>query len=364
MDIKFISEYWICSSPKIGSKRLMSLLSAIDWNTLFLFQHPNDVDYKSCGIPPDAAKLLISRANPEFIEKELNMLHSRKIIPIPFTDVRYPSLLKEIHLPPKLLYTMGRIELLSDKLFAIVGTRQCTSNGAKNTYNIAKDLSASGVSIISGLARGIDTYAHTGAIEGGTPTAAIIGCGLDIIYPPENEKLYFKIAETGVIISEYPLGTPPLAQHFAPRNRIISGMSYGVLLTQGRMKSGGNITVSIALQENRDVFALPGDISLPQSELPNNLIREGAQIVLGADTILNEYGWGKSYKAKPSVTKHNLDPFLKSILEFICDTERTLDEITIHCNKPVNEVGSAITELELLGVISRLPGNRFSLNNL
>ena len=204
-------------------------------------------------------------------------LDKNKIKTIKLEDSTYPEKLKEIYNPPKTIYLIGNEKLLNQKSIAIIGCRECTRYGAENAYKFGYELAKENICVISGFAKGIDTYSHKGAVSAKGKTIAVLGCGLDIIYPPENIKLYKQILlQGGAIISEYPLGSKPEKYHFPERNRIISGLSSGVLVIEAKKKSGTMITVDFALEQGREVYAVPGNISSENSYGTNELIKEGA----------------------------------------------------------------------------------------
>lgn len=216
-------------------------------------------------------------------------LDKSKIKTIKIEDEIYPEKLKNIYKPPKTIYLLGNEKILNQKSIAIIGCRKCTRYGAENAYRFGYDLVKKNFCIISGFARGIDTYSHKGAVAAKGKTIAVLGCGLDIIYPPENIELYKEILKTdGAIITEYPLGSKPEKYHFPERNRIISGLSDGVLVVEARKKSGTMITVDFALEQGREVYAIPGSIVEENSYGTNELIKEGAIPVTDiTDIILN-----------------------------------------------------------------------------
>lgn len=204
-------------------------------------------------------------------------LDKNKIKTIKLEDSTYPEKLKEIYNPPKTIYLIGNEKLLNQKSIAIIGCRECTRYGAENAYKFGYELAKENICVISGFAKGIDTYSHKGAVSAKGKTIAVLGCGLDIIYPPENIELYKQILLQGsAIISEYPLGSKPEKYHFPERNRIISGLSSGVLVIEAKKKSGTMITVDFALEQGREVYAVPGNISSENSYGTNELIKEGA----------------------------------------------------------------------------------------
>ena len=219
-------------------------------------------------------------------------LNTNKIQTIKLEDEFYPEKLRNIYAPPKMLYVLGNVELLQRKSIAIVGCRNCTKYGIENAYKFGYELATSNICVISGLAKGIDAYAHLGAVRAKGKTIAVLGSGLDVIYPPENAELYKEIImNNGAIITEYPLGSKPEKYHFPERNRIISGLSDGVLVIEAKKKSGTMITVDFALEQGREVYAIPGNISSESSYGTNELIKEGAIPVTNVnDIILNHYG--------------------------------------------------------------------------
>jgi len=211
-----------------------------------------------------------------------------KIKCIKITDNEYPEKLRHIYAPPQCLYVIGNESILSKKGIAIIGCRNCTQYGAKNAYKFSYEISKLGINVISGMARGIDTYSHKGAIMAGGNTIAVLGCGLDVIYPKENRELYKNIiVNGGAVISEFPLGTPPLKHHFPIRNRIISGLSDGVLVIEATKRSGTLITVNHALEQGKDIYALPGNIDSENSSGTNDLIKEGAIPITNIDDFDN-----------------------------------------------------------------------------
>ena len=205
-------------------------------------------------------------------------------------DSEYPDRLKNIYDPPIVLYINGALPIIDDEpVVSIVGTRRCTPYGIKSAEKLGYDLSSRGIIVITGLARGVDTAATRGALRGGSPVLGVIGCGLDVIYPPENGSIYDETAHAGAVISEYPPGSPPVPPHFPMRNRILSGMSLGITVIEAPKKSGALITASRALEQGRDVFVVPGNVDAATCEGSNALLREGATPILSGEDIINEY---------------------------------------------------------------------------
>ncbi len=222
------------------------------------------------------------------INKEnINEIVRKDLQTIEYGNKEYPEKLKNIYSSPQKLYVIGDKSLLHCKSIAIIGCRNCTKKGAYNAYRFGYELAKKGVCIISGLARGIDTYSHIGAIKAKGKTIAVLGSGLDVIYPKENKEIYCEILKNnGLIVTEYPLGAKPERYHFPERNRIISGLSDGVLVIEAKEKSGTLITVDFALDQGKDIYAVPGDITNENSFGTNNLIKEGATPVTIVDDII------------------------------------------------------------------------------
>ncbi len=240
------------------------------------------------GITPAMAQAIVGFRDWDKLEERLARLTAQGAEMVTQDDPRFPAGLKQIPYPPPLLYIKGTLAPADNLAVAIVGTRGASYYGLKAARRLAGALAVRGVTVVSGLARGIDTAAHQGALEMSGRTLAVLGCGLDVVYPPENLKLYQEIPEHGALVSEFPLGTPPEARNFPIRNRIISGLALGVVVIEAGVKSGTAITVRYALDQGREVFAVPGPIDSPTSTGPHRLIQEGAKLVQDVDDILAE----------------------------------------------------------------------------
>ncbi len=232
-------------------------------------------------------KIIAKRGSKEFSE-ELGLIERYKIDVLTILDPEYPPLLKECYSPPPVLYVKGNKNILREKCFAIVGSRRASFYGLNSSRKFAFELASLGLVIISGLARGIDSYAHKGALEAKGLTAGVLGSGILNIYPKENNKLAEEISDKGCVVSEFPLRTPPFKENFPRRNRIICGLCLGVLVVEAAQRSGALITAHIAIDEGRDVFALPGRIDSPLSKGGNSLIKQGAKLVEEISDILEE----------------------------------------------------------------------------
>src|SRR5580692_12783497 len=236
-------------------------------------------ELEAAGLSAGVAQSIASGCAFEEAAEQQQMVAKLGVDLIPITDARYPARLREIFDPPPLLYARGRVELLGHLMLAVVGTRRPTAYGTQVATRLSKDLSEAGLTIASGMARGIDTAAHRAVLEAGGDTIAVFGCGVDEVYPAENRKLAETLAEQGLVISEFPMGAPPYPQNFPVRNRIISGMSAGVLVVEGGEYSGSTITAKLAAEQNREMFAVPGNVTSKMSWGPNLLIKQGAKLV-------------------------------------------------------------------------------------
>ncbi|MGQ9920197.1 MAG: DNA-processing protein DprA [Desulfobacca sp.] len=279
-----------------------------------------------------------------------------------YHDPRFPEALRQIPYAPPFLYLLGTIEPADAMAIAIVGTRKPSHYGRKTGYRLAAELAQRGVTVVSGLARGIDTTAHQGAVEAGGRTLAVLGCGLDIVYPPENKELYRLIPRHGALLSEFPLGTPPEARNFPRRNRLISGLAQGVVIVEAGEQSGTHITANFALEQGREIYAVPGPVDLPGSVGPHRWIQQGAKLVRDAADILEEMRVpppGPGMPGPPAAVRSPQpeDP----ILSHLSLTPLQLDELIRLADLPTPEVMSRLTLLELQGLIQELPGKYFVL---
>ena len=271
------------------------------------------------GLPHLRKDAIYKNASETYIDDLFEKCAVNDVTPITMLDEKYPIRLKEIRNAPPTIYVKGNIEGIGENTIGIVGTRNCSHKGFELTKEIAYNLALSGVRIISGMARGIDSAAHIGAMKANMQNFAVLGCGVDVIYPKENEKVYHEILENGAIISEYLPGVPPLASNFPSRNRIISGLSKAILVVESSFKSGANITTKYATQQGKDVMAVPGPPYDIKSQLPNHIIKNGGLIVTEADDILIEYNWPKSSENSKNNKKMNikLDFFEEQIYSHI-----------------------------------------------
>lgn len=277
-------------------------------------------------------------------------------------DSNYPAELKEIFDPPIVLYVKGRLPSAENPKIAVVGSRMASAYGMRMAKSISKDLAAAGVVVVSGMALGIDAAAHQGALEGGGVTLAVLGSGIGKLYPPENRKLADEIAKNGAIISEHPMDEDPFPGHFPRRNRIISGLSRGVLVVEAREKSGALITADAALAEGRDVYAVPGNVDSAKSAGTNKLLKQGAKLVTCADDILEELGIHKTSAPSPVSSDVQLTEGESQLLSFLDGEPLHVDELIEQSGFSAQAAVSTLSLMELKGVVKQLPGKHFIRN--
>lgn len=345
-------------TPGLGRGTLFKLRESFGSFSAVLDASPAQL--QQCAGLTKTVKDALANPDESIFRQARRLLEHLGVQLVSFWDVGYPAALKQIHDPPALLYLRGTLP--ETEAFAIVGSRKATPGGLQLTREISAELASRGITIVSGMARGIDSAAHLGALDVSGSTVAVLGCGIDRIYPSENNRLFYRILEKNAIISEYPPGTPPLAGHFPGRNRIISGLSRGVLVVEAADNSGSLITSDFALEQGREVFSVPGAVKSKTSSGTNRLIKEGAQVVTEADDIL-QLLWPKL----PSKTQQHADiTFIEQLDErqrnlYQClDAEpQHIDEIGRKCNLTPMELSAILLDLELRGGVQALPGRYY-----
>ncbi len=297
-----------------------------------------------------------------FGDQQLATAEKLKVKILAYWTPAYPDLLRRIPDPPVVLFVNGDLEKLNGFNIAIVGTRSPTVYGKRVTEKLAKDLVAEGALIISGLARGVDAAAHIQTLKSGGRTVAILGTGLDILYPPENSAIAEKIVRSGALISEFPFGTKPDATNFPRRNRIISGMSLGVIVVEARERSGALITAHLALEQNREVFSIPGSIFSAQSAGTHALLKEGAKCVTHIGDILEELPKQGELFARQELTENtmlSMSPQEKEIFRKLSREPLHIDALSRSSGKTPSELLSILLQLEFSGAVKQLPGKMF-----
>ncbi|MFA5536075.1 MAG: DNA-processing protein DprA [Bacillota bacterium] len=287
-------------------------------------------------------------------------LRRKNVQVLTLLDSSYPGSLRQIYDPPLVLYYQGNWSQKDEHMLGIVGSRRTTVYGEKIAEKFGRELADAGFTIVSGMARGVDSYAHKGCLNAKGKTIAVLGSGLDVIYPKENAKLADEIKSTGLLLTEYPLGTPPLAINFPARNRIIAGLSLGILVIEAAIKSGALITADFAMELGKEVFAVPGPITSPNSEGTNSLIKQGAKLVSQVGDILEEYGF--SNKLMPDQTGSflkKLSPDESLIYELLGYNALRVEEIAKQTGWSLSKIQTILTLLELQGLVEQRPGKQF-----
>ncbi len=322
------------------------------------------------GITPRLAAAVASRRQPSLrLDEELEAITQSGCQVLTFNDENYPRLLRQIPDPPPCLYILGKLEPEMNAI-AVVGSRNATGYGKSVARRLCADLAACKLTVVSGMAMGVDTCAHKGALQAGGKTVAVLGTGLNRIYPAENRNLFGAIVENGAVVSELGLNAGPDARHFPARNRIISGMALGTLVVEATLKSGSLITARLAAEQNREVFAIPGSIQSFKSTGTHALIKQGAKLVESAQDILEELPVAchrqlaaafDRPESKPPVPQ-NMSPVDRKIFDALDVYPVHIDELVRKLELDPGELAAALLRLELEGVVSQTPGNLFSLS--
>ncbi len=331
---------------------------------------------KAKNVGPSTAEKIIASKDSFNVDRELELAQKLGISIINILDKRYPPPLKKIYDPPPLLYVKGSLDPADSLALAIVGSRRCTTYGSEQASRFAHMLASSGFCIVSGMASGIDTAAHSGALTAGGRTIAVQGCGLGSIFPPENTKLFHTIAENGACISELPIGFIPQSKNFPSRNRIISGLSMATLVVEASNRSGALITAKAALDQDRQVMAIPSPIDSPAGIGSNRLIKQGAALVDSVEDIMDALGYiGQDLKPHATVEsaaagrRAEMPLFDTSQIKLTADERmlfEALDHNALHCDELIaktnlapGKANSALVSLQLKALIKQLPGNYY-----
>ncbi len=292
----------------------------------------------------------------------LNKLAADDIKICTVEDDEYPQLLRNIFDPPYLFYYRGDLSIVQGLCIAVVGARAATNYGKVQARRFGQELARENVTVVSGMARGIDTEAHRGALAVDGKTTAILGCGLKVIYPPENKLLYRQICEVGLVLSEFPPEAHPEPGHFPMRNRTISGLSRGVLVIEAKIRSGALITADFALEQGRDVFAIPGPINSQNSAGTNNLIKQGAGLVSSVGDILAEYGLDKQniLASQQGELNFEYNPQERQVLTIIGHETVHFDYLLVSTQLDISQLSTLLLQMELGGIIRAMPGNYYA----
>jgi DNA processing protein len=350
---------------EIGWKTILKIIQC--YPDLKEVVHAKQQDLEFLEIRSVQARTICENLNEAFIHERLAAYEKQGAHILTIYDEAYPALLKQTSQPPWVLYYKGELRLLNNPIIAIVGTRVPTVYGKNIAEQFGEGLAHAGITVVSGLARGIDSCAHYGAIKQAASTVAVLGCGVDVVYPLENRPLYHEIASKGLLLSEFPLGTPAQPGLFPLRNRIIAGISLGTLVVEAALKSGSLITADQALDESRDVFVIPGPINSPKSQGVFTLIKVGAKVVVSIEDILEEYrGYIKIENADLGETNKDQTQVIfnadeQQIIDILTHAPVTFDHILEETQTNFGHLHAILLSLLMKKAINQLPGSIYSI---
>ena len=352
MNERFVDLYAV---PRMNETRLKNLLARFG-NPERVFDAEPDKLAEVKGVDEELASGVRSYKRSDETERRIAAARTLGVRTVCYTDDDFPENLKQLaHMPP-VLFVRGEIRPEDRTAAAVVGTRLPSHYGRQVAEKLGRELAQHGVTVVSGLARGVDTFAHKGALDGGGRTLAVLGCGIDVYYPPENRRLYDAISAQGAVISEFSFGVEPLAMNFPKRNRVVSGLSQVVVAVEAGEKSGVLNTVAWAADQGRAVFAVPGNITSPQSLGINRLLKDGAKPVLSVEDILSELGVAKRAEARAKVEVAAEE---KPVMEFLTAEPMHVDEVCEGLGIPMAGLLSVLMQLEIKGLVRQLPGKYF-----
>ena len=356
-------------TPGLGARMAGKLLREFGSPTA-IFDAPLTT-LEAQGLPATVAQALHSGRPLSDAARELASVHAFGCRLLTWDEPQYPARLREIYDPPPLLYVLGNAELLGMHSVAIVGARRPTTYGNQIAERLGRDLGQRGIAVVSGLARGIDACAHKGALSAaGGVTIGVLGCGIDVVYPKENKRLFSEIQKRGVVVSEFPMGTFPAPQNFPIRNRLIAGMTLGVVVVEGAQYSGSLITARLAMEFGREVFGVPGNVTQAMSFGPNLLIKQGAKLVAGWEDVIEELPTSVRAELMP-VEEKSQEERMELVTSDFSSSERVLygllgtdqarpiDDLMEVSGLSSSEVLATLFDLEMKGVVRQLPGKQF-----
>lgn len=353
--------YWVGFSrvAGIGPTRLKGLID--HFGGVEQAWRATQAELQASGLPSKEIQSLLRTRETLDLSAELARLEEAGFDALTWEDEGYPARLMEIVAPPPVLFQWGDMSAKDHWAVAVVGTRGVTSYGRSIVEEITYQLAASGVTIVSGLARGVDSLAHRAALKANGRTIAVLGSGLDHIYPPEHRGLAKEISAQGAVLSDYPLGTAPEARNFPPRNRLISGLSLAVVVIEAGERSGALITADFGAEQGRDVFAVPGEITSPKSRGTNRLIRDGAHPLLDVDDVLHALNLEAAVRREAVQRALPEDQTERLLLEALSADPVHIDELQARMGRPVSEITASLALLELKGYVRQVGGMRFVL---
>ena len=354
------SLYFLHTLPGVGNRTLWKIKQ--EWGSFLACFEADQRSIQRSSLPTSIQAAIMEGRRGADPLSGLEKILAQDIKICCVEDDEYPQLLRSIFDPPYLFYFRGKLEILSRLCLGIVGSRAATNYGKVQARHFGKELAGQGIVVVSGLARGVDTEAHQGALESGGETAAVLGSGLEVIYPPENKKLYDRIAQVGLIISEFTPLAHPEPRNFPVRNRTISGLCRGILVVEAKARSGALITADFALEQGRDVFAIPGPINSANSAGTNNLIKQGACLVSGIEDILTEYRLNSRMKSPASPQGElgfDRDRDEAAVLQALDYEAMHFDTLLGEAGLSIGELSTVLLKMELQGLIKAMPGNHY-----
>lgn len=349
---------WMASIPEITPKAFYHILTLFGCAEGF-FNAVSTNSQLLSGVPKKILAAAKKAASKQYIAETMSELTRKGVKTVTRFCEDYPKLLADIKFPPPSLFVKGSLKTKGDCI-SIVGTRRPTRHGVNLTEKLASELCEAGFTIVSGMAYGIDAAAHRGALKANGNTIAVLGSGVDVIYPRDNEQIYHDMAERGAVVSELPMGTDPLYSNFPARNRIVTGMSMGTIIVESEQKGGTAISARLAVSQNRDVFAVPGMSHM--SELPNILIKQGAVPVTCADDVLTYYGINaKNIETSHEQSQIQLDFLQRDIYNLLLKGDLSVESISGSIQYTPSEISASLTMMELGGLVKRLPGGKYGI---
>lgn len=354
-------KYWVAFSLVPGIGRVRFSLIESYFGSIEKAWYASASELKAAGLDSRIASAVISSRTALSLDAEMEKLSKNHVDAYTWNDPVYPARLKEIYDFPPVLYKRGSLTEEDEWAVAVVGTRRPTAYGAQVAEQLSRELARNKITVVSGLARGIDSIAHKAALDAGGRTVAVTGCGLDIVYPSEHLKLAQTIIQHGCLMSEYPLGTKPKAENFPRRNRILSGICLGVLVIEGSETSGALLTAKYAVEQNREVFSVPGSILSPNSRGTNKLIQQGAKLVLTVQDILEELNLTAvpaQLEMKAAVPADEVESLL---LKHLSHEPVHVDEVRRQTALPISTVSGTLAIMELKGMVRQVGGMNYVL---
>ena len=347
-------KYWVALTRIAGLGRVRCSLLESHFPSMEEAWNADGAELKAAGFDGKLASRIVSKRAEIDPDAEMERLAKNNVTALTWHDPAYPARLKEIYDQPPVLYVRGQLTAADEWCLAVVGTRRPTPYGRQVAEELSYRLAQNSICVVSGLARGVDSIAHRAALEAGGRVLAVLACGLDIVYPPEHVKLAQEIIEQGALVSDYPLGTQPRGDFFPRRNRIMSGLSLGVLVVEGDVKSGAMITARLAMEQNREVFAVPGSIFSIQSHGTNSLIQDGAKLVLKVEDVLEELNLTmvpQQIEMKENMPATDTEA---ALLRHISREPAHVDEVCRESGLPIATVSSVLAMLEMKGLVRQM----------